>query len=1036
MKHFIHIGFLSFLSLFFLTGCELWITPIEENANGQTPIHIASEDRNASNGNNIIGIENVPEGVGASDFRVEIEGKGKENFTASVAKKGTTFYLSVLPKDGFIVKVTEVFDFNATVYILDKPSCSRPISITVQGSNHMPMAEAQSLSVDENMPLNITLVATDQDKEDILTFNIAKNPIHGRLVGTAPHLTYVPDTNYSGTDSFSYFVSDGYVNTQDVIVNIVINHLIQNHSPVIKGIPNTVINEDDAYQFLPNASDLDANDTLSFEIQNQPSWTNFDTSTGALTGTPSNANVGMYTGIVISVSDGTVKRALPPFNIEVINVNDAPVAMGDFVMMQEDTNISLTLQGTDIDTGATLTYHLVAAPSNGNVTIVGNNALYIPNPNYFGTDGFTFEAKDEYNATSNAANIDINISDVAEPNTPPVAKDINISMDGNTTSVVFDLNASDVDGDTLIYTVIDLPAYGNLTHASGGKIVVYNRGTYTGNTSFTYRVNDGTMDSNIATVYIQSNIPNTPPVAYNQSINLDANGTPVIVLDANDTDIADVLTYRITTQPSYGTLTLNGNQVTYMPNPNYTGNDSFTFVANDGTDDSNEALIYVNVGNVQLTSQVFAWCKMNDIELWSTDGTAAGTAIVKNIRTSGSAKPQSFVKIKNTYFFVADDGVHGRELWKTQGTAGSTVLVKDIKTKGNGHSDPHNLLDVNGTLFFAAKDGINGIELWKSDGTTLGTTMVKNINSKGHSKPKNLIDINGVLYFSADNGKKGRELWKSDGTANGTLQVNDINSRGSSNPQYLTNVNGILYFSADDGGTYGIGRELWYYDTTISDVASGYTNRGYFDIFNGIESSNPSHLFNYNGLLVFSADGGRYGYELWRIDGVRFSMYPNFAGDAPFKGLDANPHNFASIGAKLYFSAYNFSTGYNLRVLDSVNTTSIGNAIYTDMQGSNYFVPAPENLMDVNGTLFADSYIVSQDQNGTVTGESIYVWSTMGKVTHLDTVLTNTKALKTYDILHNALLFSTTKTDNNEELWKSNMGAAPTLLQNGCHLPY
>ena len=82
--------------------------------------------------------------------------------------------------------------------------------------------------------------------------------------------------------------------------------------------------------------------------------------------------------------------------------------------------------------------------------------------------------------------------------------------------------------------------------------------------------------------------------------------------------------------------------------------------------------------------------------------------------------------VNGTLFFTADDGVNGCELWKSDGTAAGTVLVKDIRP-GSCSSCPRNLTNVNGTLFFAADDGSDGRELWKSDGTAAGTVLVKDI---------------------------------------------------------------------------------------------------------------------------------------------------------------------------------------------------------------------------------------------------------------------------------------------------------------------
>jgi hypothetical protein len=87
--------------------------------------------------------------------------------------------------------------------------------------------------------------------------------------------------------------------------------------PEITGTPPTSITSGIDYSFLPTATDVDG-ETLTFSISGQPSWANFDTSTGALTGTPAIGDVGTYTGIIITVSDGLYVSSLPSFDITVV----------------------------------------------------------------------------------------------------------------------------------------------------------------------------------------------------------------------------------------------------------------------------------------------------------------------------------------------------------------------------------------------------------------------------------------------------------------------------------------------------------------------------------------------------------------------------------------------------------------------------------------------------------------------------------------------------------------------------------------------
>ena len=125
--------------------------------------------------------------------------------------------------------------------------------------------------------------------------------------------------------------------------------------------------------------------------------------------------------------------------------------------------------------------------------------------------------------------------------------------------------------------------------------LTYNPNTnHVGTDSFTFKANDGTSDSNIATVSIT--VQNGLPVANNQAVNVDKNTQKPITLTATDPN-NDPLTYTVVTPPENGTLSGTAPNLTYNPNTNHVGTDSFTFKANDGTSDSNIATVGITVQN-------------------------------------------------------------------------------------------------------------------------------------------------------------------------------------------------------------------------------------------------------------------------------------------------------------------------------------------------------------------------------------------------------------------------------------------------------
>jgi ELWxxDGT repeat protein len=161
---------------------------------------------------------------------------------------------------------------------------------------------------------------------------------------------------------------------------------------------------------------------------------------------------------------------------------------------------------------------------------------------------------------------------------------------------------------------------------------------------------------------------------------------------------------------------------------------------------------------------------VNGEELWVSDGTKAGTQLVKDInpRLSSSGNPQSsdienFTEFNNKLYFTADDGVNGRELWVSDGTKAGTQLLKDIKS-GSNDSFPGSFTLFNNRLYFTANDGVNGKELWVSDGTRAGTQLVDDLNPGSSSFFDDFTDdlkvLGDELFFTGDNGETGTELFK------------------------------------------------------------------------------------------------------------------------------------------------------------------------------------------------------------------------------------------------------------------------------------
>jgi hypothetical protein len=471
--------------------------------------------------------------------------------------------------------------FTFTVNDGTDDSVAATVSITVNPINDAPVANSQSVSLNEDGSLNIALIASDVDL-DSLTYSVG-TPSHGTLSGTAPNLTYTPAANYHGSDSFTFTVNDGTVDSNEATVSITVNPI--NDAPVASA-QSVTTDEDSAKPITLGVADVDL-DSLTYMITTAPAH-------GKLSGTAPNliytpdANYHGADSFAFKANDGTVDSNEAIVSITVDPVNDAPVANGQALSVNEDGSLNITLGGSDVESSP-LSY-VVGGVSHGTLSGTAPNLVYTPAANYHGADSFTFTVNDGADDSA-AATVSITVNPI---NDAPVANSQSVSLNEDG-SLNIALTASDVDLDSLTYSV-GTPSHGTLS-GTAPNLTYTPAANYHGSDSFTFTVNDGTVDSNAATVSITIEPLNDAPVANAQNVSVNEDGNVAITLTGSDVE-GSSLNFSVDGNPLHGTLSGTAPNLTYTPAANYHGADSFTFTVNDGRATSSAAVVSITVNPV------------------------------------------------------------------------------------------------------------------------------------------------------------------------------------------------------------------------------------------------------------------------------------------------------------------------------------------------------------------------------------------------------------------------------------------------------
>jgi large repetitive protein len=407
---------------------------------------------------------------------------------------------------------------------------------------------------------------------------------------------YNPAPNFNGVDSFTYTANDGTANSNVATVTITVNAV--NDAPVASN--NTYTKNEDvtltvaAPGVLGNDSDVDGEPLTAVLVSGPAHGVLTLNVNGSFTFVPA-ANYNGLDSFTYRANDGKVSSNVATVSLVINSVNDAPVAGADNYSTAEDTPLTIAAPGvlandSDVES-TTLTAIMAANPGHGTVTLNANGSfVYTPDANFNGVDFFAYRANDGA-ANSTAVRVTITVGAV---NDAPVANNQSRSMSEDGTKAIT-LTASDAEGSPLTYAIVTPPAHGTLTGVAP-NVSYKPAANYNGPDSFTFRANDGLLNSNIATVSITVNAVNDAPVAQAASFSVTRNTMFVGRVVATDVE-GSALTYFITTQPTKGTVVLNSSTggFIYIPAAGKTGADSFKFKANDGVANSNAARIDITI---------------------------------------------------------------------------------------------------------------------------------------------------------------------------------------------------------------------------------------------------------------------------------------------------------------------------------------------------------------------------------------------------------------------------------------------------------
>jgi len=393
-------------------------------------------------------------------------------------------------------------------------TASRARTITVKAGNTAPVAQDDSVEVLQGKQTVLTAGANDTDPDgDVLQWNVETQPSHGTVTMdyATGDATYTAQSNYVGSDSFTYSVDDGYGGTAIATVHITVD------PQIIANDDTATTNENTAVTIPVLANDTSVTgDPLAVEYA-YDGWTGntvtIDSQKQNVVFTPNTGWSGTatlhYTVQDVNHPEFTANSTV---QVTVLPVNRAPVATNGTYSGPEDGMITGNVLdfASDPDNDA-LTVSALTQPQHGVLNLNSSGSLsYKPAAGFVGVDSFTYQVKDSSGATASAT-LSLNVFPV---NHAPVAHNDSVTTNEDTAATVNTLaNDTDSDGDALTLTSVSQPQHGTVVKNANGTVTYTPAANYNGADSFTYQIADPSGATNTATVAITVTSVNDLPTA-------------------------------------------------------------------------------------------------------------------------------------------------------------------------------------------------------------------------------------------------------------------------------------------------------------------------------------------------------------------------------------------------------------------------------------------------------------------------------------------------------------------------------------------